>query len=158
LGDGTNRRGPEDVHVFARIRGVERVPHTAQRRRTTHRCLRARSRSRGVAATGHTRGTCAGATGRAPRHDPALSELLRDLQRGAQGTPLRLDRFRTGPRRREHGCGVCCVTVRSRASTVAFTWERTRRPPTSSGVLARYAPSASCWTRCAAATAVSSWC
>ncbi len=45
-------RGPDgDLH--ARVRGIERLPHAAQRRRATHRRVRARPRGRRVAPAGH---------------------------------------------------------------------------------------------------------
>jgi dihydrolipoamide dehydrogenase len=47
--------GREDRHLHARLRGVQRVPHAAQRRRAADRRLRARPRSRRVAPAGDAR-------------------------------------------------------------------------------------------------------
>src|SRR5829696_6180832 len=46
-------RSGQDRHIHARVFGVQRLPHLAQRRAAPHRRLRARPRGRRVAPAGH---------------------------------------------------------------------------------------------------------
>ncbi len=78
------------THAYAESR---RLPHTPQRRRATHRCVRTRARGGGVAAAVDARDPGARPTRRAPRHHPALPELLGDPRRRAEG-PSPRDRSR----------------------------------------------------------------
>ncbi len=91
--------GAENRHLYARIRRVQRVPHPAQRRRAADRRLRARSRGGRVAAAGHAGDPRPRTARGAPRHHPALPDVLRDLPRRAEGAPRR-DRGGAGAGRR----------------------------------------------------------
>ena len=76
-----------DVHPC--LRRVERLPHAPQRRRPAHGRVRARPRGRRVAPAGDVGHPCACPARRAPRHDPTVPHLLRDLRRRARGAARR---------------------------------------------------------------------
>ncbi len=71
------------------LRRHQRLPHAAERRRAPDRRLRARSRGGGVAAAGDAGHPGAGSARRPARRDPAVSDVLGDLRRGAEDAPPR---------------------------------------------------------------------
>ena len=77
----------EDRHLHPRLRRVQRVPDPAQRRRAPDRRLRARPGGGRVAAAGDAGDPRPRPARRAPRHHPAVPELLGDLRRRPQGAP-----------------------------------------------------------------------
>ena len=81
--------GGEDRHLHARVRGVERLPHAAERRRAAHRGLRARPGGRRVAPAGHARDPRTRADRRPARHHPAVPDVLGDLHGRVEGAERR---------------------------------------------------------------------
>jgi NAD(P)-dependent dehydrogenase (short-subunit alcohol dehydrogenase family)/thioredoxin reductase len=84
---GERRR--EDRHLHARLRGVERLPHAAQRRRAADRRLRARPGGRRVAPAGDARDPRPRAARRPARRHPAVPDVLGDLHGRAEGADRR---------------------------------------------------------------------
>ncbi len=116
------RRQDGDLHP--RLRNVERLPHAAQRRRATDRCLRSRAGGRRVAAASDPRDPRGSPAVRATRHHPAVPELLRDPRRRHQGVVARARRPDLKGSRR-------CVPTSRPAPRSPTT--RCRTTPTSSG-------------------------
>ena len=74
----------EDRDVHPRLCRQQWVLDPARRRRAADRRVRARTRGRRVAAAGDAGDSRPRADRGAPRHDPAVPDLLRDLPRGTQ--------------------------------------------------------------------------
>ena len=102
-------RGGQDRHLHARLRGVQRLPHAAQRRRAADRRLRARPRGGGVAAAGDARDPRAGAARvlptRSSRSRPSRRSTCLPCRHLAKRSMSR------GPRHGDHPSGARRLSI-----------------------------------------------